>query len=324
MRALTYSSYGDISNLRWSDVPIPTPKASDVLIRVKAVGLNDFDLALLKGKPYILRLGAWSKPRYPILGCDVAGIVEAVGSAVTTFKVGDRVAGDLSENQFGGFAEFVTAAESNLAFVPENITMEEAATLPHSGVLALQSFRKLKSIQKDMTIAVNGAGGGAGHHTIRLAKAAGLHVVAIDSEEKLHHLRAVGADEVMNYRERAYQKELSTYHHIIDYQAHGRAPCYYRALKENGRFIMIGGGSPTIFGVLLIGGFLSLLGSKKLSILYHKPNGKDIQTVLQEVSEGRLRSVIAKTFHRDELPDALHFYQSKKAIGKVVVQMDKS
>lgn len=204
MRAFTMSRYGSEEHLQLTDLPEPTPKKGEVKLRVMATGLNDFDWGMMRGRPYVLRIGAAKKPRYQVLGCDVAGVISELGEGVSEWNVGDRVAVDLSNQKWGGFGEYTVAKAGSLARIAEDMGFVEAASLPHSGVLALQAIRQIGGLTSGGHILINGAGGGSGHILIKMARNAGMRVTAVDSTSKLQYLLECGANAVIDYTEETY------------------------------------------------------------------------------------------------------------------------
>lgn len=321
MKAAVIESYGGEDLFKFKELPEPHPKKGEVKIKVRATGLNDFDWGMMQGRPFVLRIGAWSKPKYSVLGCDVAGEIVQIGEEVTQWAVGDRVAADLSNGKWGGFGQFTIAKVSSLASIPAEMSYVEAATLPHSGVLALQAVRQIGGLQAGKTLAVNGAGGGAGHILIKMAKSAGMHVTAIDRKDKFDFLRSLGADEVIDYSSENYFERKNAFDFIIDLQAHGRTPCYYQALRKKGKMSLVGGSSSTILGQLTIGTLLNLFGSKKLMILAHKPNGSDTQRLMEMSTEGVFSPLVDSVYPLSQIKEAMAHYRSGRQIGKVVVDI---
>ena len=163
MKAVVFHEYGSIDSLDIIEVDIPDPKEKEVLVKVHAVSVNSWDLDILKGIPFVNRMEfGLLKPRSRILGCDLAGRVEKVGIQVKELKIGDAVFGDISGCGMGAFAEYVCAPEKILALKPKGMTFEQAAALPHTGVLALQGLRDKGHIHKGQKVLINGAGGGSG------------------------------------------------------------------------------------------------------------------------------------------------------------------
>ena len=217
MKAIVLTKYGTPDDLELRDVEKPVPKDDEVLIKVYTSAVNDWDWGLVRGKPlYIRVLAGLLAPKIPIIGCDVAGQIEAVGKGVSTLKAGDDVYGDLSESGFGGFAEYVCAREESVALKPRNLTYEQAAAIPHAAMLAQQSLRGIAHIAEGQTLLINGAGGGVGTLGVQLAKLYGVEVTGVDSAEKQDFLRSVGFDHVIDYSKEDFTTTGQTYDVILD------------------------------------------------------------------------------------------------------------
>ncbi|WP_436236594.1 NAD(P)-dependent alcohol dehydrogenase [Paenibacillus sp. LjRoot153] len=199
MKAIIYTKYGSPNELTSTEVEKPQPKDHEVLINVHAASINSWDWDLLRGTPFLVRIGGVLKPKYTILGADIAGRVEAVGKEVKQFVPGDEVFGDISGCSWGGFAEYVCASEMSLSLKPASISFEDAAAIPQAAVLALQGLRCKGLISKGNKVLINGAGGGVGTFAVQLAKLFGAEVTVVDSVTKLSKLQALGADHVMDY-----------------------------------------------------------------------------------------------------------------------------
>ncbi len=205
MRAVVYERYGPPSALRVDDVAIPTPAPGQVLVRIAATSVNLSDWETLRGSPMYARLGGLRSPARRTLGSDIAGWVEAVGQGATRFRTGDQVYGDNLALK-GGFAEYAVAAESALAHKPAELTFAQASTIPQAGAIALQGTAGAAAGHR---VLINGAGGGSGSFAVQLAKRLGAHVTGVDNAAKLKFMRALGADDVIDYREEDFtQSEL--------------------------------------------------------------------------------------------------------------------
>jgi NADPH:quinone reductase-like Zn-dependent oxidoreductase len=196
MRAIVYDRYGSPDELKVADVPVPEPKAGQVRVRVAATSVNLSDWEGLRGSPLYARIGGFRRPRVRTLGSDIAGWVDAVGSGVTRFEVGDEVYGD-NLRMMGGFAEQAITPESVLAHKPAGLTFAEASTIPQAGAIALQGT---SGISEGSRVLINGGGGGSGSFAIQQAKRLGAHVTAVDNAGKLDHMRSLGADAVIDYQ----------------------------------------------------------------------------------------------------------------------------
>ena len=205
MRAVVYDRYGPPEVLRVEDVPVPSPAAGQVLVKVAATSVNLSDWECLRGSPLYARIGGLRSPARRTLGSDIAGWVEAVGAGVTRFRPGDEVYGDNLALK-GGFAEYAVAPESALAHKPAELTFAEASTIPQAGAIALQGTAGAAAGQR---VLINGAGGGSGSFAIQLAKRLGAHVTGVDNAGKLDFMRSLGADEVIDYRSEDFTRSTS-------------------------------------------------------------------------------------------------------------------
>ena len=216
MKAVVYEKYGSPDVLELREVETPAPKDDEVLVRIHAVSINDWDWALLPGTPLVTRLmsGLFS-PRQTILGSDIAGRIEAIGKNVKRFKSGDEVFGDLSP-RFGGFAEYVCAPETALALKPPAMTFVEAAAIPQAAMLAVQGLRDRGGIQSGQKLLINGAGGGVGTFALQIAKLYGAEVTGVDSAAKLDFMRSLGFDKVIDYTQEDFTVNGIHYDLILD------------------------------------------------------------------------------------------------------------
>ncbi len=323
MKAIFYNKYGSSKNLKLKEIQKPIPKDNEVLVKVYASSINSWDWDLLVGKPYIYRLifGLF-KPKNKIIGIDIAGKVELVGSKVKHLKVSDEVFGDISETGFGAFAEYAITTENFLAKKPVNATFEEAATLPHGGLLALQGLQFNGSIKKGQKVLINGAGGSTGPFALQMAKLEGAEVTCVDKPEKFEVLRKLGADHLIDYTKEDYTKQNKTYDLIIDLIAHKSVFNYKRALAANGSFTIVGGSVRSTLQIAIIGGIISKFSNKKMGILLHKPNTIALETLKAMFEEGKLKSIIDKNYALQDLPEAIQYYGDGHSVGKVVITID--
>lgn len=317
MKAIVYTQYGSTEHLHLEDVPKPTPKENEVLIQIKATSVNSWDWDMVHGKPWVVRVGAFTKPRHKILGCDVAGVVEAVGAKVTKFKVGDEVFGDLSGDGWGGFAEYVCGKADLLAHKSPSMSFEQAAALGQAAVLAYQGLTGKNAIQPGQKVLVNGAGGGVGTIAIPLLKHYGAEVTAVDSASKLDKLKALGADHVIDYNQTDYTKTGQQYDFILDNMAHRAMADYKRALKPKGRFVMVGGNLGLVFKVVFFSPFIA--GNKRLKILAHKPNAQDLDELAALFEASVITPVIDKVYPLSETATAIQRIGDGDVLGKAVV-----
>jgi NADPH:quinone reductase-like Zn-dependent oxidoreductase len=320
MRAIVYTKYGPPEVLQLKEVAKPTPKDDEVLIKVHAVSVNRSDWEGLSGKPLYARLGGLLKPRHHILGSDIAGRVEMAGRNVRRFQPGDEVFGDILP-RLGGFAEYVCARESALALKPASMTFEEAAAIPQAAVIALPGTRDKGKIQPGQKILINGAGGGAGTFAVQLAKIYGAEVTGVDNTGKLGFMRSLGADHVIDYTREDFTKNGKQYDLILDIVAHRSVFAYKRALRSNGKYFLTGGSVATIFQILLLGPWISIIESKKIRILAVRPNIEDVDFMNELIEAGKVTPVIDKTYPLSEVPEAIGYVGDGRAQGKVVISV---
>jgi NADPH:quinone reductase-like Zn-dependent oxidoreductase len=269
MKAIVYEKYGPPDVLELKEVEKPIPSDNEVLVKIHAASVNSWDRDLMRGKPFFNRMiSGLLKPKYRILGCDIAGRVEALGSMVKQFQLGDGVFGDLSGYGFGGFAEYVCARENALSLKSERMTFEEAAAIPQAATLALQGLRDKGQIQPGEKVLINGAGGGVGTFAVQIAKLFGAEVTGVDSTGKLDMMRSIGADSIIDYTKEDFTKNGQLYDLILDVVTYRSIIDYKRALKPGGIYVMLGGGSwNRIFQIMFMGPLISMIGSKKIGTL---------------------------------------------------------
>ena len=324
MKAIVYTKYGPPDVLQLKEVEKPTPKDNEVLVKVHAASVNSWDWGLLRGTPFVNRLivSGLFKPKYKILGCDIAGQVEGVGKNVKQFQPGDEVFGDLTECGFGAFAEYVCAPENALALKPASMTFEEAAAVPQAGLLALQGLRDKGKIQPGQKVLINGAGGGAGTFAVQIAKYFGAEVTGVDSTGKLGMLRSIGADHVIDYTQEDFTKNGQRYDLILDVVTYRSIFDYKRVLSPKGIYVMLGGGSwARVFQTMFLGPLISITGSKKMRILMHKPN-KDLAFMSELFEAGKVVPVIDRSYPLSEVAEALRYFGEGHVRGKVVITVE--
>lgn len=320
VKAIVYHQYGSPDVLEIRDVDQPVPGDDDVLVRVHAASINSWDWDLLTGTPWLSRIGGLRQPRYEILGVDMAGRVEAVGKNVTRFQPGDDVCGDLSGSGFGAFAEYVAVPARALARKSAEMTFEQAAAMPHAGVLAVQGLRK-GGIESAQRVLLNGAGGGVGTIALQIAKSHGAEATVVDRAEKLDLLRSLGADHVIDYTKEDFTKTGQRYDLILDVVANRSIFAYRGALSDTGSFVMIGGTMPSLLQAGLLGAVLSRTGTRQMGILVHRPNTADLDHLNELFEAGTVVPVIERTYPLSETADALAQLGAGHAKGKLVITM---
>jgi NADPH:quinone reductase-like Zn-dependent oxidoreductase len=323
MKAIVFTKYGSPDVLELKEVPKPTPKDDEVLIRVHAVSLNDWDWEALQGTPFVNRLFfGLLRPKKQILGSDIAGRIEAIGKNVLHFKPGDAVFGDLS-GEWGGFAEYVCARENAVALKAPSMTFEEAAAIPQAAMLAVQGLRDTGRIQPGQKLLINGAGGGVGTFAIQIAKLYRVKVTAVDSSGKLDMLRSMGADHVIDYTHEDFTKNGQSYDLILDVKTNRSILDCARALSPNGTYVTVGGSMARLFQALLLWPWISMTTNKRIGIVKLKPN-KDLAVMKELFEAGKVIPVIDGPYTLSEVPKAFRHFGEGKHKGKVVITLEQS
>jgi len=320
MKAIVNTKYGTPDVLQLQEVAKPIPKDDEVLVKVHAVSINSWDWDMLTGRPFEYRFmsGLLKPKKTKILGCDIAGQIETVGKYIKQFHPGDDVFGDLCEGSWGGFAEYVCARENELTLKPAGMTHEEAAAIPQAGLLALQGLCDKSAIQSGQRILINGAGGGVGTFAIQMAKSLGAEVTGVDSTGKLDMMRSLGADYVIDYNQDDFTKNGKSYDLILDVKTDRSVFDYWRALSPNGNYVTVGGRSVRILQLVLVGSLISMTGSKKLTLIKHKPN-KNLNIINELFESGKIKPVLDKCFPLSETAKAFQYFGEGQFKGKVVI-----
>jgi NADPH:quinone reductase-like Zn-dependent oxidoreductase len=332
MKAIARSEYGSPDVLQLKEVAKPTPKDSEVLVRVHASSVNMADVDYLLGRPSIARLGTGlRKPKNSGLGLDVAGVVEAVGEVVTRFQPGDEVFGDMTEYGYGAFAEYACAPEKAFALKPARISFEEAATVPQAAVMALQGLRAnpgspqttgstRRQIQPGHKVLINGAGGNVGPFAVQIAKSFGAEVTGVDSMDKLNMLRSIGADHVIDYTHQDYTKIGQRYDRIFDLVANRSIFECKRALRPKGVYVVVPASTARMFQAMFLGPLISMAGSRKMGMLMWKPFTEADVVFLKELLEaGKITPVIDRSYPLSDVPEALRYQEKGHTQGKIVI-----
>jgi NADPH:quinone reductase-like Zn-dependent oxidoreductase len=321
-RSIIFTRYGEPDVLELREIDKPSLKDDEVLVKIRAISVNDWDSGLLRGEPFANRMmfGLFRPKKVKTLGLDIAGEVEAVGKNVKKFQFGDEVFGDLSAVGFGGFAEYVCAPETALSLKPEGLTFEEAAAVPQAGLLAYQGLRK-GNIKPGQKVLINGGGGGAGTFAIQIAKSLGAHVTAVDSTIKLDVMRSVGADEVIDYTKEDFTKSGKHYDMILDTSSHHSVFAHKRALSPTGIFISMGGSMFYVMQIPFLGPIVTMFSGQKMGLLLHVAN-KDLDEFKQLFQDGKIAPVIDKRYPLEEVPDALRYFGRSLHKGKVVITVE--
>ena len=318
MKAIVYENYGPPEVLQLREVDKPSPKEYEVLVKVFAASINYIDWQVLRGESLMLRLlNGLLKPKHNGLGDDLAGQVEAVGTRVKNFKPGDEVFGI---SDFDAFAEFACVPENALTLKPAGMTFEQAAAIPEAAITALQGIRNKCRIQPGKKALIIGASGGVGTYAVQIAKAHGANVTGVCSTRKIDLVRSIGADQVSDYKRENFTQNKQQYDLIFAVGGSYSIFDYHRALSPEGIYVCAGGSGKQYFQALLLGPLLSMTGGKKLqSIGMAKPNPKDYGDLIELYEAGKVIPVIDRCYPLDEVPEALRYYGSGQAHGKVII-----
>jgi NADPH:quinone reductase-like Zn-dependent oxidoreductase len=320
MKAIAYTEYGTPDDLELIETDKPTPKPDEVLIKVYAVSLNDWDYGLLHGDLINRLLNGLLRPKIKILGSDIAGRVESVGKDVKNFRPGDEVFGDLS-GRWGGFAEYVCAPENALALKSAKMTFEEAAAIPQAAMLAVQGLIDVGKIQSGQKLLINGAGGGVGTFGLQLARLFDVEVTGVDSAGKLEMLRAIGFDHVIDYTQQDFTRNGQQYDLILDAKTNRSMSDYIRALRPYGMYVTVGGSIPRLLQALILGPFISMISGKKIRIVALKAN-KDLAYMNELFEAGKIRPLIDGSYPLEESQEAFRRFGEGVHKGKIVITID--
>jgi NADPH:quinone reductase-like Zn-dependent oxidoreductase len=334
VKAIVQPEYGSADVLELRDVPLPGIADDEVLVRVRAASMHADVWHVVSGRPYVLRvMGAGlRRPRYPVPGTDVAGEVAATGAEVTRFAPGAAVFGEtLRGHQWrngGAFAEYAVVPQEALAAKPDNVTFEQAAAVPTSGLIAFRAVRNDGGVRARQRVLINGAGGGVGSLALQIAKAYGGVVTAVDEGEKLELLRSLGAEHVIDYRRTDFTAGDERYDVIVDVAGNHSLSSCRRALMEDGVYVLVGhdhygadgkrvlGSLPRMMRLMVLTPFIPQLPTVNLS----PPPKRESMSVLARLLEtGDLTPPIDRTFSLADVPEALRYLQRGGVRGKIVI-----
>lgn len=314
MKAMVYTKFGPPDVLQLREVEKPIPKDNEILIKVHAASANAFDWRHLRADPFLIRLmgAGLLRPRHKILGADIAGQVEAVGSHVQQFQPGDEVFGC---GGYGGFAEYVCVEEDKFVLKPADLTYEEAAAVPMAALTALQGLRDKGQIRAKHKVLINGASGGVGTFAVQIAKSFETEVTGVCSTTKMDLVRSIGADHVIDYTQDDVTKNGQHYDLIFDNAAYRSISEYKRILSSTGIYVLAGGSGARMFQLM----FLSMIGAKNMRIMLAHTNQKDLLFIMELFKAGKVRSMIDKRYPLSETAEALRYLEEGHARGKVVI-----
>jgi NADPH:quinone reductase-like Zn-dependent oxidoreductase len=310
-----YDRYGSPDVLRVEDVPVPSPGAGQVRVKVAATSVNLSDWEGLRGSPAYARIGGLRHPARRTLGSDIAGVVDEVGQGVTRFRPGDEVYGD-NLALMGGFAEYALASESAMVHKPAELTFAEASTIPQAGAIALRGTQQAVAGSR---VLINGAGGGSGSFAIQLARRLGAHVTGVDNAAKQDFMRSVGAHDVVDYRRDDFTRTTQPYDLILDLVAHRSVFAYRRALAPGGRYRCVGGSVRALLRVVTLGWLIGRVTGRSIGVLVVNEGPAHFEPLAELCVTGDVRIHIDRSFALDQVPSALAYVGEGRALGKVVV-----
>ncbi len=328
MKAINCPRYGSPDVLQLREVDKPSPKPDEVLIQIHAASLNSRDLRMLRAKPIFIRLmpGGLFRPKNKILGADVAGRVEAIGSKVKNFKPGDDVFGFLpSSTGRGTFAEYVCARENFFSLKPSNLSFEQAAAVPLAAMTALQGLRDNGKIQQGQRVLIQGSSGGVGTFAVQIAKSFGADVTGVCSARNLEMVRLIGADHVIDYREEDFTQNGQQYDLILVVNGYHSLSNYLKALKPEGTLVISGGSLVTLFQAALnTKRFSNIGGGQKLVVVSLKSNMENLILIKELLESGKIKPVIDECYPLNRTPEAFWYFEKEHPRGKVVISVIKS
>ena len=321
MKAIVRDTYGSSDVLELREIDIPEISDDEVLIRVHAAGVGRDVWHIMTGLPYPIRLAGYGfrAPKNPVIGSDVAGVVEAVGKNVRRFQPRDEVFGIGK----GSYAEYVCAREDKLAPKPVNLTFEQAAVVAIMGSTALQALRDHGKVRQGQEVLIIGASGGVGTFAVQIAKAFGAQVTGVCSTQKVEMVRSIGADHVIDYTQEDFAEGDQRYDVILDIGGNSTFARLRRALASRGTLLIVGGEG----GGRWLGGtdrqlramMLSPFVSQKLGTFVNKEKHEDLIVLGELIESGKITPVIDRTYPLAEVPEAIRYLEEGHARGKVVI-----
>jgi NADPH:quinone reductase-like Zn-dependent oxidoreductase len=330
MKAIVYHDYGSPDVLACEELEIPSPKENQVLLKVHAAAVNPLDCGLMKGRPYFMRLlFGFPKPKVTRPGRDVAGVVQAVGPGVTSFKPGDEVFGVCTGGGWmsrcdGAFAEFACTLETGIVLKPASVTFEQAASAPIAALTALQGLRDKGRIEPGQKVLINGAAGGVGTFAVQIARTLGAEVTGVCSTRNVEMVRRIGASSVIDYTQADFTRSAEKYDLIFDLVGNHSFAELRRVLVPKGIFVGAGVvGAPKSI-LRMVGGLVStlvvsLFVSQRYATFVAKVDTADLNAIRELMASGKVTPVVDRVFDLSETADAMRYQDRGHARGKVVI-----
>jgi NADPH:quinone reductase-like Zn-dependent oxidoreductase len=322
MKAIVYTKYGPPDVLELQEIEKPSPKEHEVLVKVHAASVNALEWRRFTIPMLLVRMmcGGLREPKDKSIGADIAGRVEAVGTAVTQFKPGDEVFGI----RRGAFADYVCAPEKYLAPKPANLSFEAASAVPLAALTAIQGLRDQGNIQPGQNVLIYGAGGGVGTFAVQIAKSFGAEVTAVCGPRNLDIMRSVGADRVIDYTQEDFTKNGQSYDLILAANGYRSILDYRRALRPNGIYVVVGGSFAQFLQAMFLGPLLSRLGNKKIRGMMTRPDQKDLVLLKELLEAGKVIPVIDRCYPLAKATEAIRYVLEGHVRGKVVLTNEPS
>ncbi len=324
MRAIVRDRYGAADVLRVAEIERPEAGDGEVLIRVLAAGVARSAWHLMTGLPYLVRIAGYGlrAPKNRVLGSELAGIVESVGSGVTRFRPGDEVYGSAPG---GAFAEYALASEDSLAPKPPSLTSQEAAAVPESAATALQALRDHAHVRAGDNVLVIGASGGVGTYAVQIARALGASVTGVSSTEKVDLVRRLGADHVIDYSTGQFAEPGRTYDAILDIGGSRPLAALRRHLTPSGRLVIVGGeGGGRLIGPIgrsMRGLLLSAFGRQKFVTFIAAVRSPDLELLTELIEAGKVKPAIDRIYPLSDTAEAIRYLEAGRARGKLVIRV---
>lgn len=319
MKAIVHRRYGSPDRLEQAEIDAPSIGANGVLVRMRAAAVNPYDVHLLRGRPYILRLSeGFRRPKRIVPGVDVAGIVEAVGESVTLVRPGDEVFGGCA----GAFAELVRLREPFLIPKPATLSFDAAAAVPTAGCTALQGLRDQAATQPGQRVLINGAAGGVGTFAVQIAKAFGADVTAVCSTRNIDLVRSLGADDVIDHTRDDFTRTARPYDVIFDAVGNRSLRACRRVLDPRGTLVLVGGSGGRMLGPLpraLAASLRSRIGEQRLRFFLAKVTAADLRALTDLITAGTVTPIIDRTRPLGDAAEAIAYVATGHARGKVIL-----
>jgi NADPH:quinone reductase-like Zn-dependent oxidoreductase len=319
MKTIIQNAYGSLDDLGLKEIDKPLLKDGDVLVRVHTAAIHSGDYYGVMGKPFPIRFFiGFPKPKKDyVVGCDVAGLVEAVGTGVTRFKPGDEVFGE----PMGACAEYACANEKMFALKPRNLTPEQAAAVPVSALAALQGLRDVAKVKPGQKVLINGASGGVGTFAVQIAKAFGAEVTGVCSDRNTEIVRSIGADHVIDYTKEDFTQGGPRFDVIFDTVANHTLSACRRALTPQGILVPCSGnaGMGWIIKAFVASMFVRQQGRPFVSTVKYE----DLVVLTVLIESGKITPVIDRTYPLNETPEALRYIGEGHARGKVIITVEQ-